>query len=180
MRPPELATSTAASVDVVLHAMSWIEEHTDATYDAVMLLEPSTPFVRSLDYDNAVKIMVEYNANVILAMREMEVNSAFVGPMDKQGCMGQIIGKIRGLPANAWRELPKEYTMNGAFYLAKWDFLKKHRSFFADEERTYGCVMDRYHSVDIDEVVDLRWAEFLVKNGYVDMSHWQPIREKIK
>ena len=42
-RPAELATDTASSNDVVLHAMDWIETHERRRYDAIMLLEPSSP-----------------------------------------------------------------------------------------------------------------------------------------
>ena len=43
-RPADLASDTASSSDVVLHAMDWIERNEGRRYDAVMLLEPSSPF----------------------------------------------------------------------------------------------------------------------------------------
>ena len=172
-RPSELATDTATSVDVIAHAMHWIETETGEQYDAVMLLEPSSPFTRPFDYDNAVDLMVERDANVVLGVREMEMNSAFVTPMDERQRISQLIEQMRDIKALRRQDFPKEYTINGALYLFKWDFFKPHMTLYHDRDRSYGYCMDRLYSINIDEMIDLRWAEFLVGNGYIDMSYWQ-------
>ena len=172
-RPAELATDTASSSDVIRHAMNWIESETDEQYDAIMLLQPAAPFARSIDLDNAVELMLKTGANAIIGVREMEVNSALVGPLDDQGRMIQVIDQIQGLQALRRQDMISEYAVNGALYLFKWELFKAHQSIYADREKTFGYVMDRFHSVDIDEMTDLRWAEFLVANGYIDMSYWR-------
>jgi len=171
-RPAELATDTASSTDVIRHAMDWIEAHTKERYEAIMLLEPSSPFARALDFDKAVELMIERNANAVIGMREMEVNSVFVGELDERGRMTTIVDQMQHRHLRR-QELKPEYTMNAALYLFKWDLFKEHHSVYADRENTYGYVMDRYHSVEIDEPIDFHWAEFLVDKGYVDMSDWR-------
>ncbi|HIF59709.1 MAG TPA: acylneuraminate cytidylyltransferase family protein, partial [Rhodospirillales bacterium] len=42
-RPPELATDTASSVDVCLHALAWYEKEI-GRIDGLMLLQPTSPF----------------------------------------------------------------------------------------------------------------------------------------
>ena len=172
-RPSELATSTAGSVGVVAHTMNWIETETDEQYDAIMLLEPSSPFARPFDYDNAVDLMLEQNANVVLGVREMEVNSAFVTSMDERLGIGQLIDQMLDRQDVRRQDFPKEYTINGALYLFKWDHFKQHMTLYHDRDNSYGYYMDRLYSIEIDEMIDLHWAEFLVKNGYIDMSYWQ-------
>ena len=171
-RPAELATDTATSIDVIAHAMEWIEGNTDEHYDAVMLLEPSSPLTRSFDYDNAVKIMVEHDANVVLGMRETAINSAFVGPMDGSGRITPIIDQIKGLKNSRRQDMSPEYTMNGGLYLFNWDFFWQHKDIYHDREKTFGYVMDPHYSIEIDEMIDLEWIEFLVASGKIDMSHW--------
>jgi len=172
-RPAELATDTATSVDVIAHAMEWIEQNTGERYDAVMLLEPSSPLTRPFDYDNAVDIMEKYNAKAVVGIREVEINSMFVGPIDDQGRISQIVNQINGRKQLRRQDVPPEYTMNGGLYLFNWDFFKKHREIYHDPEKTFGYVMDRHHSIEIDEPIDLEWVEFLVANGHVDLSDWQ-------
>ena len=172
-RPAELATDTASSLDVITHAMEWIENETDESYDAVMLLEPSSPLTRPFDYDNAVEIMIKHEANVVVGMRETEINSTFVGPMDPHGRITPIIDQIKARHHLRRQDLEPEYTMNGGLYLFKWDYFKKNKAIYHDREGTYGYVMDRLYSIEIDEIIDLHWVEFLVDHGYVDKSYWK-------
>lgn len=64
LRPAELATDEATTEDVVRHAMRWLEEHGE-TYDAIMLLEPSSPFVPPENYRLAVEDMIRLKAHFI-------------------------------------------------------------------------------------------------------------------
>lgn len=173
VRPTELASDTASSMDVVEHAMGWVEENTSELYDALMLLEPSSPFATSMDYDNAINLMIKKDASVVVGIKEAEVSSCFVGPVDPEGRITTIVDSIKKLDSHRRQDVEKEFTMNGAFYLARWEFLRKYRSFYFDRERTYGLPMDSFHSIEIDEVIDFRWAEFLVNKGYIDISHWK-------
>ena len=175
-RPAELASDTASSQDVILHALQWIEDHEMRAYDAIMLLQPSSPFARARDYDAAVELMRAKNAQVVLGLREMEVHSTFVGPMEPDGRIPDIVRRVGSRRARRRQDMPADYTMNGALYLFGWDFFKQRQDFYADPQQTYGYVMDAYSSVDIDEPVDLVWAQFLVDNQLVDMNEWRSSR----
>lgn len=175
-RPSRLATDTASTEDVVAHAMEWIEANSAERYDAFMLLEPSSPFARAGDYDAAVRLMEEREANVVVGMREMEINSVFVGPLDERGRITSIIQKMQNLKGLRRQNQHVECTMNGAFYLVRWEFFKKAKSRYSDPDHTYGCVMDRYHSIEVDEPIDLEWARFLVERCIVNMRDWAPAK----
>ena len=56
IRPAALATDEATTEDVVRHAMAWCEDGNMA-FEAIHLLEPSSPFVRPADYDAAVDML---------------------------------------------------------------------------------------------------------------------------
>lgn len=172
-RPAELAADDSPTEDVIWHAMKYIENKTDEHYDALMLLEPSSPFATQYDYEKAVEMMVENNANVVVGMREVKTNSIFQGPMDEKGRISSIVDKLMDLRRLRRQDVPQEYTMNGALYLLKWDFFKKHRQRYCDRKNTYGLVMKPEYSVEIDEMIDLEYARFLVEKGYVDISYWK-------
>jgi CMP-N,N'-diacetyllegionaminic acid synthase len=171
-RPAELATDEASSFDVIKHAMDWIEEHSDERYDAIMLLEPSSPFARWRDFDAAVELMLERNASAVIGVRAMEVNSVFVGELDERGRMTKIIDQMQQTYTRR-QDFAPEYTPNGALYLFKWDLFKKHHTIYADRDNTYGYVMENTYSIEIDEMIGLHWAEFLVEKGHIDMSYWR-------
>lgn len=171
-RPAEFASDTARSGPVIAHAMEWIENEGRERYDAVMLLEPSSPFARGADYDAAVEMMIEREANAVVGVRKAETSTTVVGPLGPLGELIAIVDKMRASRERIGQRqtLGPEYTMNGALYLFQWDYFKRHQWIYHD--RVYGYEMDRFHSVEIDEPIDLLWAEFLVNQGYVSLSDW--------
>ena len=82
-----------------------------------MLLEPSSPFARASDYDNAVELMLERDANLVVGMREVPINSVYVGQLGELGRMTQIIEQMLTKPSHQRQDTAPEYTMNGCLYL---------------------------------------------------------------
>ena len=173
VRPPELSGDEVSSEAVLLHAMEWVEREEGARYDAVMLLEPTCPFTRPADYDRAVEMMRERDAVAVIGMRETEVSSVFVGPMDAEGRIAPIVERVASLPSLRRQDQAPEYTMNGALWLLRWDWFAASRRRYADPLRTYGHVMPAEYSVDINTPLDLEWAELLVRRGHVDPALWE-------
>jgi len=172
-RPAELATDTASSNDVVLHAMNWIEAHEKRRYDAIMLLEPSSPFARPEHFDQAVELFVARKASLVVGMRETEVASIFVGTLGSDGSIGGIVEKMLKMPAQRRQDQAPEVTMNGALYLVGWEAMRKHRRIYADPEASYGILMDRLHSIEIESAADLAYASYVVEHGMLDASPWR-------
>jgi N-acylneuraminate cytidylyltransferase/CMP-N,N'-diacetyllegionaminic acid synthase len=171
-RPAELATDGAPTSAVVLHAMSEVERARDGPYEAVMVLEPSSPFARPSDLADAVRLMREKSATLVVGVRRVDVSSVFVGPLDAEGRITAIIDKMRGLRDVRRQAFEPEYTPNGTFYLARWDALKRTGDLYHDRERSYGLVMPYEYSIEIDELRHYRYAEFLVDRGDIDLSPW--------
>ena len=172
-RPAELATDTASSSDVVLHAMDWIETHEARRYDAIMLLEPSSPFARPEHFDEAVELFVKRRASLVVGMRETDVSSIFVGTLGQDGSIRGIVEKMLKTPAHRRQDRAPEVTMNGALYLVGWEAMRKHRKIYADPAASYGIMMDRLHSIEIESAADLAYASYVIEHGMLDASPWQ-------
>lgn len=172
-RPAELASDTASTEQVMWHAVDYVTAHTPDRYDALMLLEPSSPFATHRDYDRAVELMATTGANVVLGMREAAVNSVFQGPMDPDGRVSGIVRNMMKLTGLRRQDVPQEYTMNGALYLLRWDSVAQHRSRYDDPDHTFGVAMPREYSIEIDEMIDYEYAAFLVERGRIDLRHWR-------
>jgi CMP-N,N'-diacetyllegionaminic acid synthase len=171
-RPAHLASDSATSVDVIAHAMEFLESRGER-YDAIMLLEPAAPFARAEDFDAAIELMQSTGASVVLGMKPVSPNRIFVGPIEPDGRIAAIVDRVRNWEAGGYAPLPSEYTMNGALYLFRWDFFKTHRRIYHDGSVTYGYTMDPHYSVEIDDPIELHLAEFLVDRGHVDMTYWR-------
>lgn len=173
-RPAELASDTAGSAEVVRHALHWIEENEGRRYDAVMLLEPSSPFARADHYDEAVALYQARKAGLVVGVRHTEVSSTFVAPQEEDGSIAAIVRKMQSAGLRRQDHRP-EITMNGALYLFGWErFLNSGRIYDRPED-AYGLLMDRAHSLEIETPDDLAYAEFLVDSGRLDPGPWRSL-----
>ena len=173
VRPAALATDVASSDDVILHAMDYIEKEENRRYEAIMVLEPSSPFARGVDYDAAIELFERADASCVVGIRETRVNSIFVGPLDNDSKVEQIINKLTDAEDLRRQALRREFTMNGALYLVSWDLMRTTGSIYGAPKTTYGYTMDQAHSQEIDTMYDFKLAEFFVREGLLDMADWR-------
>jgi len=173
IRPKELASDNASSFDVISHAMDYIEREEGTIYDAIMLLEPSSPFATWKDLDNASAIMKEKEASLVVGVVEHKINTINIAEMDRDGKIPSIIHNLKNMSNMNRQTKPKQYTINGALYLFRWEGFRRNKTIYYDCKGSYGYIMSPYCSVEIDEEIDLKWAEFLVQNGYINLAPWR-------
>ena len=171
MRPDYLATATAGSMDVVEHAMNWVEDHDDSSYDYVCLLEPSSPFLSYEDLDRALSEMVERDADTMVSVTEADVSSRFIFQLDEDGSLASYYRSVRERKSVRRQDQPVEYTLNGCLYVAKWDYFRHNKLFHS--ENSYAYIMPPIQSVEVDEPLDLLVARTVAENGFIDLSLWK-------
>jgi N-acylneuraminate cytidylyltransferase/CMP-N,N'-diacetyllegionaminic acid synthase len=158
IRPKKLAEDNAKGIDVVLHAMNWMEEN-DKLYDLLMLLQPTSPLRTSQDIDKAIELLFSKKAQATVSVCEIEHHPYWSNILPKNGCMKNFIS--REIMNKNRQELPVFYRLNGAICLAYCDYIKEQKSFFG--EKTFAYIMPQEKSIDIDNEVDFKLAEILMK-----------------
>jgi len=78
--------------------------------------------------------------------------------LDKKNYIIPIIDEIKTTVCR--QSLPKTYVLNGAVYVAEYDWILKNKTFITKE--TVGYVMEKEYSVDIDTEIDFKLAEILL------------------
>lgn len=154
MRPDKLATDKAKSIDAVFHALLSLPE----TYDHVVLLQPTSPLRTAGDIDACVKLCMSKGGNSCVSVNESEKSPRWMYSLDKKGRMRRLIQTEKTIDRR--QDLPKVYVLNGAIYVAQVDWLLNNKAFVTDE--TYAYIMPGERSVDIDNDLDFRFAEFLL------------------
>lgn len=170
-RPQYLAEDSADSMDVVKHAMGWIEENDNHKYDYVCMLEPSSPFASYIDFNNAFDILRSTDADTLLGMKEVDINSVFIHKLDNNNGLSEFYEAIKGVRDVRRQAQAKEYTMNGCMYIAKWDYFKKNKLFHSAKSVPY--IMDEVSSIEIDSMLDYEKAKMYAECGYIDLCLWK-------
>lgn len=156
LRPGELATDETRGIEVVLHAMDWYEEN-ERAFDLLMLLQPTSPLRTTEDIRAALGVFTLKQAEAVVSVCPCEYPPVWANTIGPDLCMKDFIKKEA---LQNRQKLGIFYRLNGAIYLAGWDFLRRNRGFFG--ERTYAYIMPAERSVDIDAELDLKFAEFLL------------------
>ena len=171
VRPESLATDTASSMDVISHAIDWIESNDNNKYDYVCMLEPSSPFMSYKRMNEALEMLIKNDGDTLLGMKETEVSSAFIHPLDTLNHLSLHYEAIKNMKSVRRQDQVKEYTMNGCIYAAKYEYFKKNKIFHSVKSIPY--IMPEEVSIEIDTPLNLAFAEFLVEKGIIDLSEWK-------
>lgn len=151
VRPLELATDEARSIDVLRHALETLPER----YDLLVLLQPTSPLRLPEDIDGAVAFCLEAGAPACVSVAPAEKTPYWMHSLDKHGVMHPILPAYQMVPRR--QDLPRAYALNGAVFVAHSGWLMTHEDFLSPETVAYA--MPRERSVDIDDELDLVLAE---------------------
>jgi len=150
-RPGELSSDLALPLPVMQHAVKFMEKLRNYNYDAVVMLQPTTPLRLSDDIDEALELLFETNADSVISVVVVEANHPF---RMKRIIDGRLVNYIdQGYEDMRPRQvLPPVYIRNGAIYATKRDILVNTNSFTGNDVRAY--VMPAERSVNIDSMKD--------------------------
>lgn len=152
MRPAKLATDTASSREVVLHALSFLEKQGESV-GTFCLLQPTSPLRTSADIDAAFRIFQGKKADSVLSITPYDHPVQWAMELRDDGIL-----LPRGKEKIARRQdLADYYRPNGAIYMFKTTFFKGALEYLGPE--SYGYIMPPERSVDIDTQLDLVVAE---------------------
>lgn len=165
IRPKHLATDTASSVDVVLHAIDFFEKQGNH-YEHIMLLQPTSPFRDDEDINNCLDIYERNTCDSVISVCEAAVHPYLCKKIDKKGSLQDFIPfKYKHLRR---QDMPKAYQVNGAIYLTSAENIKKRKSFYGDVVLPY--VMESIKSIDIDTNLDFKLAELIIKERIINYA----------
>ncbi|MDR0605774.1 MAG: acylneuraminate cytidylyltransferase family protein [Bacteroidales bacterium] len=171
IRPDYLATDTANSMDVVEHAMQWIENNDDRKYDYVCLLEPSSPFASYEDINKSLDLIIKNKADTLLGLKKVGVNRCFINKLDEEGKLSNFYYSLKDKKKLRRQDFDPEYTLNGCIYISSWKYFEENKTFHSINSFPY--IMKDEYSIEIDEPVDLEFARFLIDKNIINMKYWK-------
>ncbi len=158
LRPSELATDESGTIDVLLHAMSWLETEERYNFDILVLLHVTTPLRESGDIDRCIELLVERRADNVFSVTEAHRNPYFnMVEIDAKGW----VHLVKQGSFSTRQAAPPVYDMNSSIYVWWREALRGERRTFL--QKTCAYIMPKERSVDIDDHIDFRIAEMLLR-----------------
>jgi CMP-N-acetylneuraminic acid synthetase len=154
LRPAELATDTASSLDVLRHALTECPG-----LDHFVLLQPTSPLRQAKDIDAVWQKLQATGAASCVSVCETSESPWLMYLQAEDGRLSRLLPE----PAKGLRrqDLPATYRLNGAIYLARREWFLAHGRLI--DAGTVAYVMPPERSIDIDTRADFDAAEGLLR-----------------
>lgn len=153
VRPTELAQDDTPGVAPVLHALGQIPD-----FDAVLLMQPTSPLRTAEDIDACIGFAMEAAAGCVVSVTLSSQHPQWMYRLDAGRRLQPVVAAAH---VTRRQDLPPVYSANGALYFARSGWLQHHRTFITAE--TLGYVMPGDRSIDLDSALDWKLAELLLK-----------------
>ena len=161
LRPAYLSFDNSKIIDSVLHGLKWLKLKSKYIPDAVLLLQPTSPLRDIKQVKKAVKEFINKDQDSIVGVvKMMEHQRECIH--QKNNRWSYLVKSRKNLSIRQHYE-DEYYFIDGSFYLAKTEFLKKYKSFVVENKSSMYRFNQKY-SIDIDDQADLKVARALIKN----------------
>ena len=160
IRPVELSADNTPSSQVILHSLEWLSINEKIEYSIFILLQPTSPFRNNKHIDEAIEKFIGFpKAKSLVSICVASEHPAWIKKINAENFLESY--EVWEKSISRRQELVQLYIVNGAIYIMySEDF--KNRERFDLSECTY-YLMDEMSSIDIDNDLDLKFAEFLIK-----------------
>lgn len=161
IRPSELAADTTPSIDVVRHSLLTLEE-AGKEYDAVCLLQPTSPFKPRGFISNCIKKFMLSKADSLISVLEIphEYNPHWTFEMSSDGSLSISTGEEEIVPRR--QDLPKAYHRDGSVYISSKRLILEESKLIGG--KILGVASDPRYYANLDTPNDWINAEDLIKN----------------
>jgi CMP-N-acetylneuraminic acid synthetase len=156
-RPDHLAIDSARTFEVVRQALERLESDRGERYDAVGVVQCTSPFTAPEDLAGAVELLRSSGAPSVVSVVRLE---SAIHPLKLKRMEGdRLLPYLEDDEMKPSHELPELWVRNGSIYLTTRETID--RGVFIDDD-VRGYVMPPERSHDIDTLEDLAFAEFLL------------------
>jgi CMP-N,N'-diacetyllegionaminic acid synthase len=152
-RPAYLSRDSTPGIKPILHACRKIVGYTE-----VVCLQPTSPLRTAKDIDRLIAFARKRSADSVVSVSPAAKHPAWT----YQIAPGQaLMPFLRKGFTSLRQQLGPAYALNGSVYYARISWILRSKKFLGG--RTLGFVLPKERSVDIDDLVDWKIAQSLLK-----------------
>jgi CMP-N-acetylneuraminic acid synthetase len=162
LRPAELSTDHAKALETIIHALEACERLDGCRYGVVIVAEPTSPFRDPADIESAMQALLSSGADSAVTVSRIDTKA------HPHKVFSISDGRLRyfsdeGKRVTARQSLEPLYARNGLCYCFRRATVLEKRALITDN--TVSVITER-PVVNIDEPLDLLWAEFLLERSH--------------
>lgn len=161
VRPKELATDTCGSNEVIQHAYKFYLDK-GFVYDTVILLQPTSPF-RKVEFIKEAVELYDDCMDMVTSVSPAACNPYYDGYEEAED--GFIYVSKGNGDIKRRQEAPAVWQWNGSIYVINPKSLMEKGMGAFSKIKKYA--MPEIYSVDMDTMLDWKYAELIIKEGLI-------------
>jgi len=154
MREAKYATEKATVLTALMAMMTEVEKH-----DVFAYFLPTCPLKTAADIRGGMELFDESDVDSVISVVEYDVPIQ-LAMLKKGDTMVPVFDNLTSGLTNS-KFIQKYYRPSGAYYSARWDYLLENGNFFVGNVKGYE--MSKENSIDIDDLTDMKIAEFFLE-----------------
>jgi CMP-N,N'-diacetyllegionaminic acid synthase len=156
LRPAELASDESSIIDVIQYHLNWLESNDFPFPENIVLLQPTSPIRSEKLIDNCISTFEQSGKHSLIA-----VSHCIQHPYEMFQIKDSKLDYFNKTPQRR-QEYPNFFFITGSLYIASTNYIRQNNKLFDEYSATY--LVSNKEAVDIDEEVDIRLAEFYLKD----------------
>lgn len=151
LRPDDISGDKAKSIEFIEHALSFYK-NLGINYDAVLLLQPTSPLRTLEDLISALKLFIESNNDSLISAYEEEyINDLVIYKLSEDGKTSIPVNQLHNKGVRR-QEHGSLYVRNGCIYISSTELISKG---YVIGAAPLMYTMDKNKSVNVDTLEDL-------------------------
>ena len=159
LRPKNISQDKSLTIDVIKHAVKYLEAKNFDKFENIVLLQPTSPFRKKIDIQNAIQkfLKIKKASSLISVVAVGDFHPARMYYMNNDILKKNKLSETRaGKPR---QKLKTMYLRNGAIYIIK----KKNLNGNFIGALPFGFLMPKNRSLNIDDNYDFEIAKNYIK-----------------
>ncbi len=161
VRPAEFATDEAPMIGVAIHALEWLADRGER-YDALLLLQPTSPIRKPEHIRRALELLGENDAVCSVVSVPKDINPYYLMKVGTDGFLDFVCPEARTIKRR--QDIPDAYRRDGTIFLTRTDVLLRDRNFYGAKCVPYR--LDPEETLNIDTPDDwIKVEQRLMQEG---------------
>jgi pseudaminic acid cytidylyltransferase len=156
LRPENLSTDFSTTISVIENVVDWYKKK-QINYENLCLLQPTSPLRSAMHIEESYKLLSEKVANAIYGVTKCQHSPLWSNVLNANFEMDKFID-VSLLNVRS-QDLPNYYRINGSIYWIKCIAFESEKR-IVSLPKSFAYVMKEENSVDIDNEIDFKLAEF--------------------
>lgn len=162
LRPKEIATDISTTFDAIKYTLNTLSEQ-GRNYDFIVLLQPTSPIRQPSHIDEAYTLLQKSQGKSVVSVSAIDHPYEWTMTLAENNSLDSFIKENQHYLKTRSQDLPIRYRLTGSIFCARTTALLREGTFYL-KQGVFAFPMAKRYSVDIDELSDFNYAEYLLLN----------------